>query len=739
MKGVSGMQGVFQMGGVSKMGRVFFSVFILAIVFAMAVPKVYAFGGSGNGEKGEKGVFLVTDYGAIPNDGVCDVAAIQAAINDAVAAGGGVVLIPDGVYTISTRAGNQNLLIQDANGVTLRGESQDGTILSIDYIYGDTNFTNYVLYINNCTNLELSNLTIEGNNSWHYNQSIVRVANASSDIKIHNLTIQNFPFNATLLRQRGEIPWAIHVVGSSNQSRRPQRVEIANNTIRNISNLWNPSPDYEPDEDRGDMNGGAIRVQRAYHVNIHHNVIDNTGRGGIHVRNGSQFVQIRNNIVTNTGVGKYDKSISDGGHDHGKRIGLDCLAIEIFNGNSYIIIEDNDVDCWLSLDSTSYTAVRRNKVDGKYLRLWAGLESAGSEDTVTQNNIFVDNYIGAGMTGISVSNNGLKEYHYFARNIVNALPMWAVNLHGYAEDRYIDVSSIERFYFKDCYFTNSDADDLGVHYPGNGHAVKLVNNVRYVTFDGCVFDNNDGYAVQANNSDGNAKTKSDALSFVNCTFTNNKKGVFNYNEYPDTNTTAFEVVNPTVYGNGDDTIPDDIPFLNPKPEANFEAPIIGFVGEEITFISTSEGANGVGIKHCLWDLGAGYPQTGEEVTYTYDKPGTYLVSLVVWDENNRGAVAEQWVTILDYEDEDGVAILRPTEEQMDTILEASGSEIIFDFGEYDAVDIYFAASWFKDVDKTITIVTAKGSDSVKTKSLWNNSGKDRLVIVRNGKLSFKNI
>jgi len=69
----------------------------------------------------------------------------------------------------------------------------------------------------------------------------------------------------------------------------------------------------------------------------------------------------------------------------------------------------------------------------------------------------------------------------------------------------------------------------------------------------------------------------------------------------------------------------------------------------------------------------------------------------------------------------------------------SGNTIVFDLSSFDAVDIKVPAEWFKDVDKIITIVTAKGTDTVKTKTLWNNSGKDRLITVRKGKIDVTNI
>jgi hypothetical protein len=94
---------------------------------------------------------------------------------------------------------------------------------------------------------------------------------------------------------------------------------------------------------------------------------------------------------------------------------------------------------------------------------------------------------------------------------------------------------------------------------------------------------------------------------------------------------------------------------------------------------------------------------------------------------------------LEYTVEGGIAILRPGEAQLKAILENAGKNIVIDLGEYDGVNLYAAAAWFKDADKTITIITAKGSDTVKTKSLWNNSGKTRLITVRGGKAEFSNI
>ena len=47
----------------------------------------------------------------------------------------------------------------------------------------------------------------------------------------------------------------------------------------------------------------------------------------------------------------------------------------------------------------------------------------------------------------------------------------------------------------------------------------------------------------------------------------------------------------------------------------------------------------------LWDLNGGVPVNGNAATYTYTTPGTYRISLVVWDNVGRGAHAEKTLVV----------------------------------------------------------------------------------------------
>ena len=66
-------------------------------------------------------------------------------------------------------------------------------------------------------------------------------------------------------------------------------------------------------------------------------------------------------------------------------------------------------------------------------------------------------------------------------------------------------------------------------------------------------------------------------------------------------------------------------------------------------------------------------------------------------------------------------------------------DVKIDLNGFEKADILVKAEWFKNIDKTITIITNKEVLKIKTKSIWNNSGKDRVLTVRNGKADFKNI
>ncbi|HEX2558583.1 glycosyl hydrolase family 28-related protein, partial [Phenylobacterium sp.] len=109
--------------------------------------------------------FNVKDYGAVGNGVANDRAAIQAAVDAAHAAGGGVVYLPPGVYGIANGGLNKtNAGIQLKDGVTLQG---DGPGVSTIMVLGGNNkdLTGVVRtpFDQPTHNVAVRDLTIDGN------------------------------------------------------------------------------------------------------------------------------------------------------------------------------------------------------------------------------------------------------------------------------------------------------------------------------------------------------------------------------------------------------------------------------------------------------------------------------------------------------------------------------------------------------------------------------------------------
>ena len=287
-------------------------------------------------------VYDVTTYGAVANDGLNDLAAINAAIT--AASPGDTVLFPTGTFSI---AGS----IAPKSGITIAGVGRDST--SVQYIGGSGN---PMVNLGNVSSVEMTGFTLDGNNSVYALQGVN--AYGGSGHNLHNLRIKNLVANADFG------PHAIYFSGAVTNS------QIVDNLITNIgtTSVW----------------GSGIRMLGGSSGNqVLGNTITNTGRGGIFV-GGSTDEVIRNNTVSGSG----------------QAAGAPALGIEIWGGGDRSLVEDNTVDQWLSVDNSSRVAVRRNVIDRGY----AGLEfaTAGSDNVFTDNTVTGGAHIGISVSGPGV-------------------------------------------------------------------------------------------------------------------------------------------------------------------------------------------------------------------------------------------------------------------------------------------------------------------------------------------------
>ncbi|WP_179215629.1 fibronectin type III domain-containing protein [Paenibacillus sp. MY03] len=510
--------------------------------------------------------FDVTSYGAAGNDAVSDSAAFQAAVD--AASSGDTVFIPAGTYYLTSA-------VSGKSGVKITGAGRDTTIVKHNSTTANTFFSLY-----NLTGAEVSNMTLDANNST-VPQSVVVSENGSGN-KMLNLNVKDMAMSS------GFGPFALYGINTDN-------LVVKDNIITNIG----VNSDW----------GGGVRIGwGSDNALVENNVVHLTGRGGIFLNDDSPGAVIRGNTVTGTG----------------KK--MEGLGIELHTNVDNSIIENNNVDHWISAVRSAYIAVRNNVVrasDGTVGNM--GLEVM-VDHGVTSGNL-VD---GGQQVGIQQSpGTGYQLWNY---NTIQNMVMWGMQLQGEG------TGQTEQFqYFYKNIFEDGPIGHPSAAYPGyDGNAVRIHGNTQNITFDSNIIRDNGRKAIEITTAGG-----TDRLSFVNNTITGN--GGPSIDQYP-TSASHLEWSGNTVSGNGTDTQLTSRGFSDPKPVANFTAPLTVQLGQPVTFTNTSTD-NGTIVEN-LWDLGEGLPVTTVSPTYTYQNPGTYQVILGVWDNGGRAHVKEQTITVV---------------------------------------------------------------------------------------------
>ncbi|WP_020616192.1 right-handed parallel beta-helix repeat-containing protein [Paenibacillus daejeonensis] len=509
----------------------------------------------------------VTDFGANGQDTLDDTQAIQDALDGA--APGDTVFIPDGSYSIS------DTLRPTVSGITIQGESQAGTVIAY---HGTT--SKALIHLSALEDITINHLTLEGEHSALISDGIR--AEHGSGHQINDVTIQNIGSNTAFG------PHAIYFTNSPG-------AKITNNTISNIG--------------VGDMWGAGMRIAfGSDEALIEGNTIADTGRGGIFANNGCSDLIIRDNKITGSGL-----------HSYG-------LSIELHTDCDRALVEDNDVDHWISLVRSDTVAVRRNTVsanDGSVKGY--GLEIMSSNAVVTEN--LVD---GGQRIGISVSEYSNGRYQYFGHNTIQNMIQWGVQLQG-------GLNPISHMYFYKNTFKGTQYNHPDALYPAHsGHGFRIHGGTSYTTLDSNEIIGNEKLGLEITGGAG-----VDQLSVVNNHISNN--GSASINQYPAT-ALDLEWAGNIVTGNVTDTQLTSRGFSNQKPTANFTYTLHAEVGEAVQFTNTSVDSDGT-IDHVLWDFGDGLPSTQLNPSYTYNEAGVYTVALLVWDEEGRADLQEQQVLV----------------------------------------------------------------------------------------------
>ena len=471
--------------------------------------------------------------------------------------------------------------ITSRSDLKIQGESQAGTVVEFS---GKESFT--MIDLANLSNVEITTLTLDGKLKSLANGIF---ATNGGGHKIHFITIRNLAYS-------GFGPHGILFEGNAEWKQAVNHSLLSDNTFSHIGvkSEW----------------GAAIRFANgSSHNQALRNTITHTGRGGILANNGATDLTISGNSIS--GIGK----VAEG------------LSIEVHTECNRALIEDNTVEHWISLDKTNNSAIRRNSISSNKVDDWkyAGLELAGGS-----NNIFTDNQVNQGAKlGISISVDYPKEYVFWGRNTISGMADWGAQLQG-------DATGLGYHYFYKNSFSNTYRNHTQSTYKNQGHGFRINGNSHHVTLEENAIKGNEGFGVEFSGKG------IDQFTFINNVLTDNKQGAIT--AYPGTD---LQWSGNHVASNKSNVVPSSSGFNNSAiPTADFKVHTSIKVHQPVEFINFSVSNNSGGsIAHVLWDLGQGLPSTEKNPTHTYTAPGTYRVTLIVWDEKGRAARKEQLIKV----------------------------------------------------------------------------------------------
>jgi parallel beta-helix repeat protein len=438
------------------------------------------------------------------------------------------------------------------------------------------------IIVTGCDDVEIGHLTLDGRNR-PLGQDGVRAEN-SRRLFIHHLTIRDLA--------KGNSPF-VHAVMFTGRNPTMERgvtdSVVADCQIERIG--------------IGAEFGGGIRMAWGSVRNrVERNVIRDTGRGGIFGDHSAELI-IRNNRVSGSGG--------------------EGLGVEIWGGCPRSLIEDNVIDHWLSVDKGDQSAVRRNIIGaGDGSLKFIGIEIIARDVVVTDNVIERGNAI-----GLSVSNKEKKDNVFWGYNTIKDCAEWGAQFQG-------ETGGIAHHYLYRCNFERTIHGDPRVRYPqAGGHGFRFNGASRELVFEECTFRDNGACGVQFGGEN------VDAMTFLRCVFKNNANGSLT-GLSPD-KTIEF---NECSLENEATRQPTTKAFSGPPPVADFRMPDVIQAGVPVQFECVSKPGTG-DIVERLWDFNHGIAEVSANPRHTFERPGKYRVTLVVWDRAGRGGRIEKTIEV----------------------------------------------------------------------------------------------
>lgn len=337
--------------------------------------------------------------------------------------------------------------------------------------------------------------------------------------------------------------------------------------------------------------GVAVRIETGKRDVIEQNSSLHTGRGAYHIK-----------LTTDTIVR------GNTGHDYVPA--SDALGIEAFQACDRVVIEDNEIDSWLSLDSTPFAAVRRNKLVPTMTTHAGsiGLEIVASPDVVMTDNLVKGPL--AGDIGVSVDST---PYLVLARNVIDGTRGTLLEAQWNSVDSRPPTVGI--YSYANQYL---NAPVRAIHPHGE--------NTSGLVFDHDVVKDwgSDGFFIQAPRV---------LLDGVTLQRASGGAGFF---------TDSTETYVRACTGTGCPSKPPALPSPSPLPSAYFASAVMGM---SVAVNATKSSDPGGSKLHAIWDFGEGPAVTGLTASHTYAASGKKTIALVVWNANGWGARTEQTLDV----------------------------------------------------------------------------------------------
>jgi hypothetical protein len=408
--------------------------------------------------KGKQGIYNVADYGAIADDTMDDSTAIQNAINDANANGGGTVYVPGGTYMVSDLKLYSNIALEGDgwNSVLKQNSNAPGVHYVVSVNPGAEGVGNPKSNIR-IMNIQLMDRNGEGE-SFSEHQHILNI-NAASDVLVDHVKIVGF---------RGDGVY----IGSSNVGGvevHNQRITVRNNDFDGVT--------------KDNRNGVSIIDCDSCMIENNHFVRTTRPNmpGAIDLEPDQNFNIVRNITIR--------KNTFD---DIGGNVGMISLVLSIPQNamivpSENILIENNQGKN-LTVNSRAITVLQRNSQEPNV-----------ANNIMIRNNRVIDSLTGGigifGVKGVMIEGNYFSNLKYPNYIGYDGSPTWDVSLinnmfkdMGTSNGEGINIYTTNRLTIANNTFDNIGKEDntFGVSLqfipsetgtPGQGSVIKILNNL----------------------------------------------------------------------------------------------------------------------------------------------------------------------------------------------------------------------------------------------------------------------